>query len=100
MTRNPKALWAFVLALAALGVLAGGLAAAHYSGDVGLYQAIPAIPIGLLLAFMSQALRKLAGTLNRTGTVALFTNQLREKIGVMRPSTAHSPRDARRSRRA
>jgi recombination protein RecA len=32
---------------------------------------------------MSQALRKLAGTLNRTGTVALFTNQLREKIGVM-----------------
>ena len=32
---------------------------------------------------MSQALRKLAGTLNRTGTVAIFTNQLREKIGVM-----------------
>jgi recombination protein RecA len=32
---------------------------------------------------MSQALRKLAGTLNRSGTVALFTNQLREKIGVM-----------------
>src|SRR5918996_454966 len=30
-----------------------------------------------------QALRKLAGTLNRTGTVAIFTNQLREKIGVM-----------------
>jgi recombination protein RecA len=32
---------------------------------------------------MSQALRKLAGTLNRTGTVCIFTNQLREKIGVM-----------------
>src|ERR687888_12682 len=32
---------------------------------------------------MSQALRKLAGTLNRTDTIALFTNQLREKIGVM-----------------
>ena len=32
---------------------------------------------------MSQALRKLAGTLNRTGTICLFTNQLREKIGVM-----------------
>ena len=32
---------------------------------------------------MSQALRKLAGTLNKTGTVAIFTNQLREKIGVM-----------------
>jgi recombination protein RecA len=32
---------------------------------------------------MSQALRKLAGTLNRTETICLFTNQLREKIGVM-----------------
>ena len=32
---------------------------------------------------MSQALRKLAGTLNRTDTIAIFTNQLREKIGVM-----------------
>ena len=60
MTRNPKALWAFVLALAALGVLAGGLAAAHYSGAVGLYQAIPAIPIGLLLAFMSVRLARRA----------------------------------------
>jgi recombination protein RecA len=32
---------------------------------------------------MSQALRKLAGTLNKTDTICLFTNQLREKIGVM-----------------
>jgi recombination protein RecA len=32
---------------------------------------------------MSQALRKLAGTLNQTDTICLFTNQLREKIGVM-----------------
>ena len=32
---------------------------------------------------MIQALRKLAGTLNRTDTICLFTNQLREKIGVM-----------------
>ncbi len=39
--------------------------------------------VGLQARLMSQALRKLAGTLNRTGTVALFTNQLREKIGVM-----------------
>ena len=60
MSRNPKAFWAFVLALAALGVLAGGVAAAHYSGDVGLYQAIPAIPIGLLLAFMSLRLARRA----------------------------------------
>ncbi|MHB1390353.1 MAG: recombinase RecA [Thermoleophilia bacterium] len=39
--------------------------------------------MGLQARLMSQALRKLAGTLNKTGTVALFTNQLREKIGVM-----------------
>jgi len=32
---------------------------------------------------MSQALRKLTGTLSRTDTICLFTNQLREKIGVM-----------------
>jgi recombination protein RecA len=39
--------------------------------------------VGLQARLMSQALRKLTGTLNRTGTVAIFTNQLREKIGVM-----------------
>jgi recombination protein RecA len=39
--------------------------------------------VGLQARLMSQALRKLAGTLNRSGTVAIFTNQLREKIGVM-----------------
>jgi len=39
--------------------------------------------MGLQARLMSQALRKLAGTLNKTGTVAIFTNQLREKIGVM-----------------
>jgi hypothetical protein len=41
------------MALAALAVLGGGLGAAHYSGDVGLYQAIPAVPVGFLLAFFS-----------------------------------------------
>jgi recombination protein RecA len=39
--------------------------------------------VGLQARLMSQALRKLAGTLNRTETIAIFTNQLREKIGVM-----------------
>jgi recombination protein RecA len=39
--------------------------------------------VGLQARLMSQALRKLAGTLNRTETICLFTNQLREKIGVM-----------------
>jgi recombination protein RecA len=39
--------------------------------------------VGLQARLMSQALRKIAGTLNRTGTICIFTNQLREKIGVM-----------------
>jgi len=47
--------------------------------------------VGLQARLMSQALRKLAGTLNRTGTVALFTNQLREKIGVMFGSPETTP---------
>jgi recombination protein RecA len=39
--------------------------------------------VGLQARLMSQALRKLAGALNSTKTTAIFTNQLREKIGVM-----------------
>jgi recombination protein RecA len=39
--------------------------------------------VGLQARLMSQALRKLAGALNRSGTICCFTNQLREKIGVM-----------------
>ena len=39
--------------------------------------------VGLQARLMSQALRKLAGSLNRSGTICCFTNQLREKIGVM-----------------
>src|ERR671910_2841567 len=38
---------------------------------------------GIQARLMSQALRKLAGTLNRTDTICIFTNQLREKIGIM-----------------
>ena len=40
---------------------------------------------------MSQALRKLAGNLNRAKTVCLFTNQIREKIGVMFGSPETQP---------
>ncbi len=47
--------------------------------------------VGLQARLMSQALRKLAGGLNRTGTVAVFTNQLREKIGVMFGSPETTP---------
>ena len=39
--------------------------------------------MGLQARLMSQALRKLAGSLNKTKTVLIFINQLREKIGVM-----------------
>jgi recombination protein RecA len=39
--------------------------------------------VGLQARLMSQALRKLAGNLSRANTVCLFTNQIREKIGVM-----------------
>ena len=39
--------------------------------------------MGLQARLMSQALRKLAGTINRSDTTAIFINQLREKIGVM-----------------
>ena len=39
--------------------------------------------MGLQARLMSQALRKLTGTINRTGCCCVFINQLREKIGVM-----------------
>ena len=39
--------------------------------------------MGLQARLMSQALRKLTGAINKSNTVVIFTNQLREKIGVM-----------------
>jgi recombination protein RecA len=39
--------------------------------------------VGLQARLMSQALRKLSGTINKSNTTAIFINQLREKIGVM-----------------
>src|SRR2546423_309904 len=39
--------------------------------------------IGVQARLMSQAMRKLAGTLNRTQTLCVFTNQIREKVGVI-----------------
>ncbi len=39
--------------------------------------------VGLQARLMSQALRKLTGIINKTGCVAIFINQLREKVGVM-----------------
>jgi len=39
--------------------------------------------VGLHARLMSQALRKVAGSINRTNTAAIFINQIRQKIGVM-----------------
>ena len=47
--------------------------------------------VGLQARLMSQALRKLAGTINRSRTTAIFINQLREKIGVMFGSPETTP---------
>jgi recombination protein RecA len=47
--------------------------------------------VGLQARLMSQALRKLTGNLNKTNTIAIFINQLREKIGVMFGSPETTP---------
>src|ERR1700759_2430627 len=58
---------------------------AELDGQIGDTQS------GLQAGLMSQALRKLAGSLNRTKTVCLFTNQIREKIGVQFGSPETQP---------
>jgi len=50
---------------------------AEIEGDMGA-----SLP-GIQARLMSQALRKITGSLNKTGTSAIFINQIREKIGVM-----------------
>jgi recombination protein RecA len=47
--------------------------------------------VGLQARLMSQALRKLTGNLNKTQTICIFINQLREKIGVMFGSPETTP---------
>ncbi len=47
--------------------------------------------VGLQARLMSQALRKLTGAVNRSNTALVFTNQLREKIGVMFGSPETTP---------
>ena len=47
--------------------------------------------VGLQARLMSQALRKLTGSINRTNTIVIFINQLREKIGVMFGSPETTP---------
>jgi recombination protein RecA len=47
--------------------------------------------VGLQARLMSQALRKLAGSVSRTKTILIFINQLREKVGVMFGSPETTP---------
>ena len=47
--------------------------------------------VGLQARMMSQAMRKLAGNLNRANTMCVFTNQIREKVGVMFGSPETQP---------
>jgi recombination protein RecA len=47
--------------------------------------------VGLQARLMSQALRKITGTLSKSQTIAIFINQLREKIGVMYGSPEVTP---------
>src|ERR687892_1214407 len=65
------------LAVVAVDSVAALTPKAEIEGEMG--DSLP----GIQARLMSQALRKLAGTLNRTDTICIFTNQLREKIGVM-----------------
>ena len=65
------------LAVVAIDSVAALTPKAEIEGEMG--DSLP----GLQARLMSQALRKLTGTLNRTDTICIFTNQLREKIGVM-----------------
>jgi recombination protein RecA len=47
--------------------------------------------VGLQARLMSQAMRKLSGTINKTKTVAIFINQVREKVGVIFGSNEVTP---------
>jgi recombination protein RecA len=47
--------------------------------------------VGLQARLMSQALRKLTATLNKTHTIAIFINQLREKVGIVYGSPEVTP---------
>jgi hypothetical protein len=58
--RNPRAIWAFLFALLALGALFGGAAAARLSERVGFVEAVGAVPLGVFLAFVSLSLARRA----------------------------------------
>jgi len=65
--------------------VAGLVPRSELEGDMG------DASVGLQARLMSQALRKLAGNLHKTNTLAIFVNQIREKIGVMFGSPETTP---------
>jgi recombination protein RecA len=65
------------LALVVIDSVAALVPRAEIEGEMGESH------VGLQARLMSQALRKMTGALNNSGTTAIFINQLREKIGVM-----------------
>jgi hypothetical protein len=75
---NSRAVWAFVLALLALAVLIGAGVSAQLSGEVGLWEAIPAVPVAVVLALASVSMTRRARfehqrTLGRAGGMGLAT---------------------------
>lgn len=64
------------MAVVAIDSVAALTPKAELDGEIG------DMTVGLQARLMSQAMRKLAGNLNRTNTVCIFTNQIREKVGV------------------
>jgi recombination protein RecA len=65
------------IAIVVIDSVAALVPRAEIDGEMG------ASHVGLQARLMSQALRKIVGTLNQTGTTAVFINQLREKVGVL-----------------
>lgn len=66
-----------VISVVVVDSVAALIPKAELEGDIGDSR------IGLQARLMSQALRKLTGLISRTGCICIFTNQLREKVGVM-----------------
>ena len=73
------------IAMVVIDSVAALVPEAEIEGTMGSSQ------VGLQARLMSQALRKLAGTINKTNTIAIFINQLREKVGVMFGSPETTP---------
>ena len=66
-----------VISIIVIDSVAALVPKAEIDGDMGSSH------VGLQARLMSQAMRKLAGAINKTKTVAIFINQIREKVGVL-----------------